>query len=348
VFIDPVGTGFSRSLISKDDTKKKFWATQPDIEYLSRIVYDWLLKNGRMASPKYLVGESYGGYRVPRLAHYLQTTLGVGITGVTMVSPYLDASTTGDGSLSPIPWAVSLPSMTAANLERHGTVPSPQTMADVEAYAQGEFVTDLLKGARDQAAVDRIVQHVTTFTGLDPTFVKRAGGRIDTGAFLRGIYRDEGKIGSVYDSNVTAYDPFPWSPDQRSSDPILDAIIAPTSSAMVDFVTRVVGWKVEGRYEALSFEVGGNWEGGIGNVEAVTDLRQALALDPKLKMTIAHGYDDLSCPYFGSKLILEQMPIMGDPNRIQLHVYPGGHMFYSRPDSQAGLRRDVMTMYGVS
>ncbi len=105
---------------------------------------------------------------------------------------------------------------------------------------------------------------------------------------------------------------------------------------------------MEGRYEALSFEVGGNWEGGIGNVEAVTDLRQALALDPKLKMTIAHGYDDLSCPYFGSKLILEQMPIMGDPNRIQLHVYPGGHMFYSRPDSQAGLRRDVMTMYGVS
>ena len=348
VFIDPVGTGFSRSLLSKDDTKKKFWATQPDIEYLSRIVYDWLLKNGRMASAKYLVGESYGGYRVPRLAHYLQTTLGVGINGVTMVSPYLDASTTGDGALSPIPWAVSLPSMTAANLERQGKVPSPQTMADVEAYAQGEFVTDLLKGARDQAAVDRVVQHVTTFTGLDPTFVKRAGGRIDTGAFLRGIYRDDGKIGSVYDSNVTAYDPFPWSPDQRSSDPILDSIIAPTSSAMVDFVTRVVGWKVEGRYEALSFEVGGNWEGGIGNVEAVTDLRQALALDPKLKMTIAHGYDDLSCPYFGSKLILEQMPVMGDPNRIQLHVYPGGHMFYSRPDSQAGLRRDVMAMYGVS
>jgi carboxypeptidase C (cathepsin A) len=59
VFIDPVGTGFSRSLVNDEETKKAFWATKPDIEYLSRIVYDWLLKNGRLTSPKYIVGESY-------------------------------------------------------------------------------------------------------------------------------------------------------------------------------------------------------------------------------------------------------------------------------------------------
>ncbi|HWE46108.1 MAG TPA: peptidase S10 [Caulobacteraceae bacterium] len=348
VFIDPVGTGFSRSLLPLDQTKKKFWATQPDIEYLSRIVYDWLLKNERMASPKYLVGESYGGYRGPRLAHYLQTQLGVGINGVTLVSPYLDASSTGDGSLSPIPWAVNLPSMSAAYLERQGKVPNPETMAAVEAYARGEYITDLLKGARDQAAVDRIVQHVTAFTGLDPSFVKRDAGRLDTGDFLRGVYRDQGMLGSVYDSTVTAYDPFPWSPQQRASDPLLDSIIAPTTSAMVDFVTRTVGWKVDGRYEALSFQVGRNWEGGIGNVEAVTDLRQAVALDPKLKVLIVHGYNDLSCPYFASELIVDQMPAMGDPGRVQVHVYPGGHMFYSRPGSQSALRHDVMTLYGAA
>jgi carboxypeptidase C (cathepsin A) len=348
VFIDPVGTGFSRSLVSKEETKKKFWAVEPDIEYLSRVVYDWLLKNGRMASPKYIVGESYGGFRGPRLTHYLQTQLGVGVNGVVLVSPYLNADATGDGAFSPMPWAVELPSMTAANYERQGKPLNPQTMAEVEDYAQGAYITDLLKGARDQAALDRVVQHVTGYTGLDAQTVKRAGGRIDSFAFLRDIYRDQGKIGSVYDSNVTAYDPFPWSPQRRSGDPILDAIIAPTTSAMVDFVTRTVGWKVEGRYEALSGEVNQNWENGIGHIESVTDLRQAIALDPKLKVIIVHGYDDLSCPYFGSKLIVEQMPAMGDPNRVQLHVYPGGHMFYSRPDSQAALRRDVMAMYGAS
>src|SRR6201999_3330318 len=88
VFIDPVGTGFSRSLVDKDETKKRFYSIKPDIEYLSRTVYDWLLKNGRMASPKYITGESYGGYRVPRITYFLQTQLGVGVSGMVMVSPY--------------------------------------------------------------------------------------------------------------------------------------------------------------------------------------------------------------------------------------------------------------------
>jgi carboxypeptidase C (cathepsin A) len=348
VFIDPVGTGFSRSLVGKDDTKKRFWAVKPDIEYLSRIVYDWLLKNGRMASPKYVIGESYGGFRGPRIAHYLQTTLGVGVNGAVLVSPYLNSDADGDGGFDPMPLVVSLPSMTAANYERQGKTLTPEIQAEVENYARGEFVVDLLRGAKDKAAVDRVVARVTAYTGLDPAMVRRVGGRIQTGDFLREKWRNDGKIASVYDSNVTAYDPFPWSPQQRSGDPILDAIIAPTTSAMVDFVTRTAGWKIDERYNALSFEVGGNWDGGIAGIESVTDLRQAIAIDSKLKVLIVHGYDDLSCPYFASKLIVDQMPTMGDPNRVQVHVYPGGHMFYSRPDSSAALRRDVMSMYGVS
>src|SRR3569832_1509183 len=348
VFIDPVGTGFSRSLISKDETKKKFWAVQPDIEYLSRIVYDWLLKNGRMASPKFVIGESYGGFRGPRSAHYLQTTLGVGVNGAVLVSPYLNSAADGDGGFDPMPLVVSLPSMAAANAERQGKALSAESQAEVENYARGEFVTDLLRGARDKAAVDRLPQKVTAYTGLDPQVVRRAGGRIQTGEFLREKWRTDGKIASVYDSNVTAYDPFPWSPQQRSGDPILDAIIAPTTSAMVDFVTRTAGWKVEGRYSALSYAVGANWENGIGGIESVTGLRQAVAIDSKLKILIVHGYDDLSCPYFASKIIVDQMPTMGEANRVQVHVYPGGHMFYSRPDSSAALRRDAMSLYGAN
>ena len=78
------------------------------------------------------------------------------------------------------------------------------------------------------------------------------GGRIESRYFLRALYRDQGKLGSWYDSNVTAYDPFPWSPEQRTGDPILNGILAPTTSAMVDFVTRQVGWKVDAHYEPLN------------------------------------------------------------------------------------------------
>ncbi|THD82724.1 MAG: peptidase S10 [Phenylobacterium sp.] len=348
VFIDPVGTGYSRSLVDPDETKKDFFQVKEDVAYLSRIVFDWLVKNGRMASPKYVVGESYGGYRAPAIAHYLQRELGVGPSGVVMVSPFLDARTQAFEDISPLPYIVNLPSMAAANYERQGKPLNAQTLGEVEAYARSDFAVDLLKGRQDAAAVDRIVDHVTRYTGLDPALVKQMGGRVDDQTFLRELYRREGKLASVYDSNVTTWDPYPWSEQQRAGDPILDAIIAPTTSAMVDFITRQVGWKVEGRYNALSNDVNRDWEKGwFQEVESVSDLRQAVAADGKLRVMIAHGYDDLSCPFFASQLIVDQMPPMGDPGRVQLHVYPGGHMFYSRPDSQAAFRRDVMALYGV-
>ncbi len=347
VFVDPVGTGFSRSLVNEAETKKRFWATKPDIEYLSRITYDWLLKNGRMGSPKYVVGESYGGFRGPRITHYLQTTLGVGVNGVVLVSPLLDGAARQDGDVSPLPWMINLPSIAAANLDRQNKL-TPDAMAQVEAYTRGDYMTTLVKGRTDPAAFDAMIKHVSDITGLDPTFVKRLGGRLETQAYLREVFRDRGELGSRYDSNVTAYDPFPWAPDQQTNDPILDSIVAPTTSAMVDFTTRIVGWKVDGRYEALSSNVGSHWDRGRGqDLESVTDLRMAVAVDPKIRVLIAHGYDDLSCPYFASMLIVDQTPVMGDPTRLQVKAYPGGHMFYSRPDSGASLRHDVMKLYGV-
>jgi len=347
VFIDPVGTGFSRSLVSMDETRKRFWATKPDIEYLSRIVYDWLVKNGRMASPKYVVGESYGGFRGPRITHYLQTQLGVGVNGLVLVSPLLDGYARMDGDVSPLPWMINLPSIAAAHLEREHKL-TPQAMAEISAYTRGEYMEDLVKGRTDPAAFERMVAKVSDLTGLDPAFVRRLGGRLETQAYLREVYRDRGELASRYDSNVTDYDPFPWAPDQEAGDPLLDMIVAPTTSAAVDFTTRIVGWKVDARYEALSSTVGRNWDRGHGqDLESVTDLRQAVALDPKLKVLIAHGWDDLSCPFFASELIVDQTPVMGDPNRLRVTAYPGGHMFYARPDSQSAFRSDVMALYGA-
>jgi carboxypeptidase C (cathepsin A) len=348
VFIDPVGTGFSHARIPEAEAKKKFYSTAADIDYLSRIIYDWLVKNGRLTSKKYLVGESYGGFRGPRITHTLQTRLGVAMNGLVLVSPYLDPSANDNGDLSPLPWMLTLPSIAAANLERQGKL-TDATMADIVAYTRGDYVTDLLKGRSDPQSTERIVRRVTELSGLDPAFVRRAGGRLETQAYLREVFRAEGKLGSRYDSNVTGWDPFPFSPDQRTNDPILDAIIAPTTTAMVDFITRTVGWKYSARYNALSYEVNRLWErdGAEANKGSVEQLRQSVAIDSKLQVLIVHGWGDLSCPFMASKLIVDQMPLMGDPNRVQVKEYPGGHMFYSRGDSQAALRRDVMKVYAT-
>ncbi|HEX6834482.1 MAG TPA: peptidase S10, partial [Rudaea sp.] len=199
----------------------------------------------------------------------------------------------------------------------------------------------------DPQAVERIVKRVTELSGLDPNFVRRAGGRLETQAYLREVYRNEGKLGSRYDSNVTEWDPFPFAPDQRTNDPLLDSIIAPTTTAMVDFITRTVGWKYIGRYNALSYEVNRAWDRGREEERgSVQELRQSVAIDPKLQVLIVHGWGDLSCPFMASRLIVDQMPIMGDPTRVQVRQYPGGHMFYSRGTSQAALRSDVMAVYG--
>lgn len=345
VFIDPIGTGYSRSLVSADETKKQFFNTENDIRYLSRIIYDWLVKNGRMASRKYLVGESYGGYRGPRITHYLQGQLGVAMNGVVLVSPYLNPAQDENGDMSPIPWMLTLPSITAAHLERQHKL-TPEAMKQVIAYTRGEYATDLMKGRSDPDATPRIVSRVTEMTGLEAEFVRRAGGRLEIGAYLREVFREQGKVGSIYDSNVTAFDPYPFAPEQRASDPILESIIAPTTTAMVDFVTRVVGWKTEARYNALSYDVAGQWdrESRALRTGAVPDLRQAVAADPKLRVLIAHGWNDLSCPFMGSVLTVDQLPVMGDASRVSVHEYPGGHMFYSRADSNAGLHRDVRDM----
>lgn len=345
VFIDPVGTGFSRSLEDENASKRDFFSPEPDVRYLSRIVYDWLERNHRMRSRKYVIGESYGGYRAPRIALELQTQLGVGVNGIFMVSPYLDPAAVGDGTaLSPLPWMINLPSMAAARLEREGRL-SAETMAPIEHYTRTQFVTDLLAGRSDPGARQRIVDRVTELTGLPHDLVDRLDGRVDESTFLREIHRDQRQIGSVYDSNVTAFDPFPGSARRRSGDPILNALIAPTTSAMVDFVTRVVGWNTDQRYNTLSYAVNEAWQRGTPDDSPVSDLRQAIANDPRMGVMIAHGYNDLSCPYFGSRLIVDQMPSFGQENRVRLSVYPGGHMFYSRPDSGAAFKRDARAFF---
>lgn len=345
VFIDPVGTGFSRSLVGEEETKKRFYGVKQDIEYLSRIVFDYLVKTERLTSPKYLVGESYGGFRGPRLAYELQTDLGVAVKGVVLVSPLLTSAGRTAGEISPLPAMWTLPSIAAAKLERDGKL-TPEAIKAVEDYTRGEYMVDLMKGS-DPAALQRLTTKVSAMTGLDPDYVRRAGGRLETQSFLREVFRDKGRLGSRYDSNVTSLDPFPFAPEQEVNDPILDAIIAPTTSAIVDFTTRIVGWKPEARYEALSNTVNRLWDRGRGpDTESVTDLRKAVSVDPKLKVLIVHGYNDLSCPFFASRLVVDAMPATA-AGRVTLSNYPGGHMFYSRPDSGAAFRKDVMALYGA-
>jgi carboxypeptidase C (cathepsin A) len=344
VFIDPIGTGYSRTRVDEEQTKKAFLTSKSDMEYLSRVVFDWLLKNDRMASRKYLIGESYGGNRVPRMTYYLQTTLGVGISGITMLSPALDMGIENNDVLSPTEDMIELPSMAAGYLERQGKPLNEETMAPIELYTRTEFVTDLFAGPADKVATDRLSAKVAVLTGLDPALVRQLNGRVDLVTFLRESRRKEGKVGSGYDSNVTTYDPFPGQVQPNYDDPIFTRGTAVFVSGMTDFIVNQVGWKVDARYYLNNFDLNRKFVRDDHDGPAAA-LRKAIASDPNMTATIANGYNDFSCPYFMSKLIVAQMPTYGVANRVKLHVYAGGHMFYSRPESAQAFRRDMKDSY---
>ncbi|MFC7398899.1 S10 family peptidase [Chelatococcus sp. GCM10030263] len=339
VFIDPVGTGYSRFLRDDQDLRRQIWSVSGDIQVLSRFVTRYLTENGRLRSPKLLAGESYGGFRVPKIAHALQGDYGVGVAGLYIISPVLDFGLRSGGL--PLGSAARLPSLAAAARVMRGETVTREALADAEHYALSAYIADVLSGPRDTAAVERIISKVADLTGLDRAFLARFGGQPDLNSIAHELERKEGQVASYYDALVTGIDPTPWDVSGDFDDPVLDASRAPLTTAAVDYTRRVLDYPVTRPYELLNGEVSRRWSWGAGRqaAEAMSDLRAALALDPKLTVVVAHGFTDLVTPYLESQIALNRLPAtLTDPDRVRLEVMPGGHMFYTRDGSRAQLK----------
>jgi carboxypeptidase C (cathepsin A) len=341
VFVDPVGAGYSRFVAADGDVRKRIWSVDGDIEALAVFMRRWIEKNGRQAAPKFITGESYGGFRAPKLAHRLQRE-GYAVSGLVMVSPVLDFGWRGNGSHMPFSWMARLPSMAAT--VREASAPfDREALREAERYAATDYLADLMRGESDKAAVERMTARVAQLTGLDPALVRRLAGRIDTRTFLRERTRDRGTIGSMYDATVMGLDTEPSSARGNNDDAVLSVIGAPLTSAMTNLYARVLNWHVDDRYALLGRV---NWEwGSRASQEIVSDLRSYLAIDARTRVLVAHGASDLVTPYFENQLILDQMPPYAIPDRLKLAVYGGGHMFYSRDASRRAFRDDARALY---
>ncbi|MBV8700079.1 S10 family peptidase [Bradyrhizobium sp.] len=341
VFIDPVGTGYSRFVATGDEVRKKFFSVDGDVASIAVVIRRWLEKNDRLLSPKYVTGESYGGIRGPKLVRNLQTQQGVGVRGLILISPVLDFRDRSGSSI--LQFVASLPTFAAVARETRAGPERPITrddLADVEGYARGDFLTDLVKGQADVEATNRLADKVAQLTGIDQAVSRRLGGRFDITEFRREFDRRDGKVTGRYDASVLGIDPYPDSSFFHFDDQSGEALSAPVTSAAVDLTTRKLNWRPDGSYELGNPSVERSWDFGHGlrPAESVTELRQILALDPKLKVLVAHGLFDLATPYFGSKILLDQLPAFAAPPRVKLVVFPGGHMFYARDASRQAFR----------
>jgi carboxypeptidase C (cathepsin A) len=347
VFLDPAGTGYSRVLATNEEARRRFFSVDGDIEYLAEVIRRWLDRFDRNVSPKYLLGESYGGYRAPRLVRELAANQGTGISGIVLLSPALDFGGHSN-AFDPFSYATRLPSMAAAARAAHGPVTRAQ-LADVEEYARTEFLVDLTRGEQDAAAIARRSDRVAEFAGLDRALVQRYHGLIDNNVFLHELDRAQGRVGSVYDATITSANPAPLEVLGKYADPVLDALKAPISSAMVTIYETRLNWRPDREYWLGNNAVNRQWDWG-GNVwsppEALDTMRAALALDPHLTVLIGHGLFDLVTPYLATQLLLDQIPELAVGNRIHMSVYPGGHMFYTNDASRAALRDDAAKTFG--
>ena len=371
VFVDPVGTGFSRPVPAKDgeengkDTKAGdpgYYSFASDLAALREFTSRWLSANGRWASPVWLAGESYGGYRIGRLARSLPVDEGVGLSGVVLISPAMELAPLTMTDYSVEGFVDVVPTMAAAALH-HGRIRGVDDAAGVEevmaaatSFAATDYVTFLAQGAA--MAPERraaVLSRLADLTGLDPALVERLHGRIPIDRFVRELLRDEQQVLGLYDATQTVVDPFPDREPFGGAEHTLHGMTAAFTMGANQVIRGEIGVATERQYHLLSMAVNKAWRadedahalespGG-----ATDDLRYGLAVNPHLQVLVVHGRHDLVTALHTSQRLVNQMRL--DPTaagRVRLRAYDGGHMFYTLGHSRSAFTADVAELYGVT
>ena len=342
VLIDPIGTGWSRPV--KREDAKSFWSVQGDGGAMAKAIALYVVKNNRAGSPKYLFGESYGGFRAAKTARALQSEQGILISGIVMLSPLLEGWLTFGDDQSALNAALQLPSLAAAELERKNTF-SPDALAAAEKFAMTDYLTTLAGAPPKGEAAKTFYERVAKMAGLPVDAVTQARG-FAANAYVKTLRAPEGKIVSRYDATFAVDDPYPERRSSRSPDPILDVVTRAYGGAMASYARNELGFKTEMTYTLLASDVHWDWQsGGRLQASAEDDLRTLLAYDPSFRLLVAHGYSDMITPYAMTRYVLDHMPPFDPPGRAQLKLYRGGHMIYLDPQSRKAFTADASAFY---
>ena len=374
VFVDPVGTGFSR-VIPEDSAggdkdkaasadprnPKEYFGVRRDLDAMCEFVARWLSDNDRWGSAVFVAGESYGGYRAGRLTRLLQEK-GIALNGSILISPALEPAALtmhfpGYGDYDVVPWIDVLPTM-AASAAFHGRsrvfepgTPVEEVQRVAEDFATGDYPTLLTRGAAMPADErQRVLQRLADLLGLDLDYVTRAEGRVRVDQFARELLRDEGKVVGRYDASVTTSDPFPDRDMFSGADPTLTGIGPAYTTAVNQQLRSVIGVETTREYNLLAMDVIMAWKNDEAGhyVEsthgAVDDFRYGMAMNPHVRAFITHGRYDLMTPYYSTDRLRNLMRL--DPSvaaRLTVLHFDGGHMFYSWQASREAFTAAIAT-----
>ncbi|GAA5143491.1 S10 family peptidase [Thalassotalea piscium] len=351
VFIDPVGTGFSRAL--GQHKGKEFWGLKEDAKSMASFIRTWITDNGRWNSPRFLLGESYGTTRAAAVAKILEQDLSVSLNGIVFISQALDYQGSSpyvpDNIISHITY---LPTMAAAAVY-HGKInPKPDNLSTFLAQAR-DFATDelmpaLFKGNTiSDATRSHIRDRLVHFTGLSPAYIEKANLRIGGFHFAKELLRDDGIAIGLLDARYTIDEA-----DDLTAKPGYDAsrsISSAYNAGLMSYIRSDLGVNWNRTYLApADDELSDQWSWRTAPknkaweptyVNTTHDLSKALRINPNLKVFVAAGYYDLVTPFFDAEYTLNRHNIKKE--QIQYEYYHGGHMMYVHEPTRLDLLNDT-------
>ncbi|MFO7723931.1 MAG: hypothetical protein R6V45_00160, partial [Oceanipulchritudo sp.] len=319
----------------------------------------WLSTHHRWEGPVFIAGESYGGYRVGKLAKLLQKDYGVGLAGVVILSPALEFSLLDRSHYNVLPWVDVVPSMAASALV-HGKARNARDDEDPLAYAvrARDFVLKELLSVLAAGTLypsrkrQQVLNRLADFIGLPRAVVRQKGGRIDIRYFAKNLLREEGRHIGLYDASISLTDPFTEKEDLDAPDPTLHLLERVFAAGINTQLRKVIGLATDREYELLSMEVNTSWKNDEqqhalqSQFGAVDDLRYGMSLNEHMGVFITHGYYDLVTPFTSSDRLFSLMNLTKiQREKVTLRHYPGGHMFYTWPESRRQLAEDVADFY---
>ncbi|HAX41457.1 MAG TPA: peptidase S10 [Bryobacteraceae bacterium] len=346
VFIDPVGTGYSRAV--KPDLLAKFTSRNGDIQSVGEFIRLYLTRHKRWLSPLFLVGESYGTTRAAGLAGHL-IDRGIAFNGIALVSTILNFQTARFTSGNDLPYPLILPTYTAtahyhkrlpANLQRR---PLRDLLKEVEKWALGPYSEALAKGdALTPAERQSTAAQLAAYTGLDAKFVDQGELRISLPYFNRALLRDRNLLVGRLDSRLTGPGPRSLAATYEF-DPSMSAIRPPYTAAFNHYVRAELGYESDVEYHILGGGIqrwNSNSEGEYVNVSDA--LRAAFARNPHMKVYLGAGFYDMATPYFAAYYTLDHMGLAPEVKaNIRIHEYEAGHMYYIHLPALAATKRDA-------
>jgi carboxypeptidase C (cathepsin A) len=343
VFIDPVGTGYSRA--KTVEIARRMNGVQGDIQSVGEFMRMYVTRNNRELSPLFIAGESYGTFRAAGLAGYL-IDRGIAFNGVVLIGTTLNLETIWSRS-DDLVYQLEFPTYAADAYYHKKVAPDLQKkdlkafLKEVEGFAMGEYALALNKGddlppAERKAVIDKLVR----YTGLDPHYLEETNLRWDVAHFTRQLLRDKHETIGRYDGRLAG--PSGMNTGETSEfDPSSTLITPPFTAVFTEYIRNELGYKTDMYY----YPTGGiqPWDYGQGNQfgDTTAMLRNALTKNPYMKVMVAAAYYDLATPYFAVEYTFNHMGLNPDMHKnISWDFYQSGHMLYIDSDSHTKLKND--------